>query len=445
MKKFAALFLLIVSGHAYAQTDTTQTASDDLFDLSLEELLKIDMVDKNFYLYGYINSNLQKTFNYPSIGSTGETKTETDPYEWDPVRNFHIYGKGNFTGKISYLFNLARNNDFLEIRNAYGNFGINDAFQIRVGKMYRKFGLYNERLDQIPTFIGIEAPEMLDADHLFLTRTTNLMVHGEFQNPRSVISYALMTDNGEGGPKKGVVSLGWDLRYKSYVNSFIIGASGYSSSVSNRNTTSTVDFASGSPRGGILPWMDGDRFNVMGVFLEKQIGKVLIQSEYYNAAHTAERNASMVLTLINEANINATQRERFLVSNQDQPNSFLTAFDVQRHVKYNVQTWYVRLGYNIQSSVGQFVPYLFLDWMSHPEVIQSKDFGGDDESGLADDGKFWKPSAGLVYRPVSNVAVKLDGSYHIQNFNGKSVSYPEIRLDFSFAFSNNQLDKVIGN
>jgi hypothetical protein len=134
-----------------------------------------------------------------------------------------------------------------------------------------------------------------------------------------------------------------------------------------------------------------------------------------------------------------------LSSNEEQPNSSLTVDDVQQNVKYNVQTWYIRLGYNIQSSVGQFVPYLFLDWMSHPEVIQNKDFGGDDESGLADDGKFWKPSAGLVYRPVSNVAIKLDGSYHIQNFNGKSVSYPEIRLDFSFAFSNNQIEKVIGN
>lgn len=445
MKKIAALLLFALASHAYGQSDTTQTASDDLFDLSLEELLNIDMVDKNFYLYGYINSNLQQTFNYPFLNADGSTGTESDPYEWDPVKNFHIYGKGNFTGKIGYLFNLARNNDFLEIRNAWGNFAMSDAFQVRVGKMYRKFGLYNERLDQIPTFIGIEAPEMLDADHLFLTRTTNFMIHGEFQNPRSVISYALMTDNGEGGPKKGVVSLGWDLRYKSYVNSLIIGTSGYSSSISDRKTTSTVDFGSGSPRGGILPWMDGDRFNVMGVFLEKQIGKFLIQSEYYNSAHEAERNPNMVLAMINNAGLNAAQRDRFLVSNEDLPNEMLSAFDIKRHVTYNVQTWYIRLGYNIQSTIGQFVPYVFLDWMSHPEVIQNKDFGGDDESGLADDGKFWKPSAGLVYRPVSNVAIKLDGSYHIQNFNGKSVAYPELRLDFSFAFSNNQIDKIIGN
>jgi len=103
--------------------------------------------------------------------------------------------------RVSYLFNLAANDDLLEIRNAWGNFAIWEAFQVRVGKMYRKFGLYNERLDQISTFIGIEAPEMLDADHLFL-QATMAMVHGQVQNPKRVISYALMTDNGEASPKK---------------------------------------------------------------------------------------------------------------------------------------------------------------------------------------------------------------------------------------------------
>jgi len=83
--------------------------------------------------------------------------------------------------------------------------------------------------------------------------------------------------------------------------------------------------------------------------------------------------------------------------------------------------------------------------MKHPEVIENKDFGGDAESGLADDGIFWKPSAGLVYRPLPNVAIKLDGSYHIQKVSGQNVAYPELRLDFSFAFSNNQIDKALGN
>lgn len=445
MNRVLAFVFVLLSAGAFAQSDTTNvSASDDLFDMSLEQLLKIDVVDKEFYLYGYINSNLQKTFNYPSLGSDGSTLKQSDPYEWDPVKNFHIYGKGNVTSKISYLFNLAGNNDLVEIRNAWGNFALKDAFQIRVGKMYRKFGLYNERLDQIPTFIGIEAPEMLDTDHLFLTRTTNFMVHGSFQNARRVVSYALMTDNGESGAQKGVMSAGWDLRYKSFLNTLIVGGSGYFSSLSNDKSQSTVAFGSGSPRGGILPWMDGDRFVVAGVFVEKQIGNLLIQSEFYNSKHEAVRNAAAVLYLINNGGINANQRARFLQSNEDQPNGALTEADIETETSFNVQTWYIRLGYNIQSKVGQFVPYLFLDWMSHPEVIQNKDFGGDDESGLADDGKFLKPSLGVVYRPAPSVAIKLDGSYHVQEFNGARVAYPEIRLDFSFAFSNQQLGNLLG-
>src|SRR5687768_2053242 len=153
MKNRLALILLLLSGSAMAQTDSLSVDNDDLFDMSLEELLNLDLVDRDFYLYGYINSNLQKTFGYPSISPDGSTVKNSDPIEWTPVRNFHLYGKGNFTRQISYLFNLAANDDLLEIRNAWGNFAFKDGLQIRAGKMYRKFGLYNERLDQIPTFI----------------------------------------------------------------------------------------------------------------------------------------------------------------------------------------------------------------------------------------------------------------------------------------------------
>jgi hypothetical protein len=206
------------------------------------------------------------------------------------------------------------------------------------------------------------------------------------------------------------------------------------------NTRSNTAPGSGAPDGGILPWMSADRFTVAGVFLEKQIGNLLIQSEYYRARHTAQRDPDAVLQIVNEAGINQHQRQRFLGQNESAPTP--AASDVVVDTKFVVQTFYVRLGYNIQRDIGQFVPYLMLDWMSNPEVIQNKKFGGDDEAGLADDGKFIKPSAGVVYRPIQNVAIKLDGSYHIQNFNGMSVSYPELRLDFSFAFSNAILDKI---
>jgi hypothetical protein len=111
MKKCLALIIVLFSMPAWAQTDST-AADGDLFDMSLEELLNLDLVDRNFYLYGYINSNFQKTFNYPTLAGDGSTQTDSDPAEWSPVRNFHIYGKGNFTRKISYLFNLAYNDDF---------------------------------------------------------------------------------------------------------------------------------------------------------------------------------------------------------------------------------------------------------------------------------------------------------------------------------------------
>lgn len=444
MKKLLLFCLVFVSSFAFAQRDTLNSDAD-LFDLSLEQLLNLELVDRNFYLYGYINSNLQKTFDFPYSDGDGLITKTSDPVEWSAIKNFHIYGKGNLSSRISYLFNLAGNEDFIEIRNAYGNFTLKDAFQVRVGKMYRKFGLYNERLDQIPTFIGIEAPEMLDSDHLFLQRTTNFMIHGVFKKPSSEISYALMTDNGENGPARKLLPLGWDLRFKSYNKSFIFGFSGYTSSLSNTKTTSTVSLGEGSPSGGILPWMSGDRFVIAGLFFEKQIGNLLVQSEYYSSKHRAQRDPAATLSVIQNANISRFQRQRFLGASVDKSNEDLTEADIITKAKYNVQTWYVRLGYNVQTRFGQFVPYVFVDWMSYPESIANKDFGGDAEAGIADDGKFLKPSVGVVYRPLSNVAIKLDGSYHSQIMNGKNVTYPEIRLDFSFAFSNSQIEKALKN
>lgn len=432
-----------MSAIAYGQTDTTR--NDVLFDLSLEELLNLDLVDRRFHLYGYINANFQKTFDFPYSGPENTISKRSDPSEWTPVKNFHIYGKGNLSSKISYLFNLGAIDEKLEIRNAWGNFAPSEKIQVRVGKMYRKFGLYNERLDQIPTFIGIEAPEMLDSDHLFLPRTTSFMLHGRFRNPRSEMSYALMTDNGENGPQKKVIPLGWDLRFKSYRNSFIVGMSGYASNLGNTKSASTIGLGDGPPTGGVLPWMKGERFVVAGLFLEKQVGNLLIQSEFYSSRHSAERDPESTMRVIREAEINPHQRKRFLGANEGKSNDELSEADVVTKLNYTVQTFYVRLGYNIDSDAGQWVPYVFLDWMSHPETIANKNYGGDNEAGIADNGKFVKPSLGVVYRPIPSVAIKLDGSYHSQRFNGQDVMYPEIRLDFSFAFSNTQIEKALSN
>jgi hypothetical protein len=429
--------LMLVSHFSNAQ-DSLANKPDDLFDLSLEELLqiKITELDRSLKLYGYINTNIEKQFNFPSLGADGVTVKQNDPFEWVPVKAFHLYGSTYLSEKIDVLFNLAYVDEKIEVRNAWGNFKIDRAFQIRVGKMYRRFGLYNEKLDQIPTFTGIEPPEIFDTDHLFITRTTNLMVHGNWDMGSTNLQYSLTTENGEGGAANGVTPLGWDFRIKSDRNKLVLGTSGFKSTVNSKKTTSTVAFGDGPPNGGVLPWMDGDNFFLTGLFGEKQVGKLNIQVEYWITRHNALRNPDNVLTLVREAGINPQQRSRFLGENSGKPDDELTTADVIVPVKYTVKTYYIRLAYNVESRIGQFVPYVFLDWMSHPEVINNKTYGGDKESGLADDGIFTKTSAGVVYRPIPVVAIKLDGSIHTQRFNGESVDYPEIRLDFSWAFKN---------
>jgi hypothetical protein len=173
---------------------------------------------------------------------------------------------------------------------------------------------------------------------------------------------------------------------------------------------------------------------VFGGFIEKQFNNLILQSAYWIAHHKGIRNPQSVLTVVREADINAWQRENFLGANASKPDTDLTENDVVQNADYKVQTYYLRLGYSIKSKVGQFIPYMFMDWMSNPEVIQRKTYGGDNEAGMADDGRFYKSSIGLVYRPIKNVAIKLDGSTHTQKFNGASVTYPEVRLDFSFSF-----------
>lgn len=436
MQKLAILLLLnaIICFPSFAQTNVENTEDVNLLDLSLEDLLDIKTYDEQFKLYGFINSNVEKVFKIPSLDNEGRTLLETDPISWSPVQNFHIYGSGNVSSNISLLFNLAYEDEAITIRNAYGNFKLKELWQIRVGKMYRKFGLYNEKLDQIPTFMGIEPPELLDKDHLFLQRTTNLMLHGNYEFTNSKLAYALSTDNGEGGASKNVIPLGWDLRYTTERKGLVIGTSGYSSSINGERTSSTVSLGSGSPAGGILPWMSSDNFIVLGGFIEKQINNLLIQSAYWQARHKALRDPEGVLTLLNEAGINRHQRENFLGNNADVPTRNLTTEDVLLNANYTVSTFYVRVGYSIKSNIGQFMPYVFFDMMSNPEVIQNKSYGGDNETGLSDDGKFNKSSAGIVYRPIKTVAVKFDVSTHTQKFNGVTNTYPEARLDFSFSF-----------
>lgn len=443
MQKLSALFLFMFLGFfGYGQKEDQ---SQNMFDLTLEQLLNIKVEESSFQLYGYINSNVEKVNGFPMRDSLGVMHQESVPLTWSPVKNFHIYGSQQLSPKIRVFFNLAYNGDedeSIEIRNAYGDFKLNKLFQIRVGKIYRRFCLYNEKLDQIPTFIGIEPPEIFDRDHLFVTRTTAFMLHGELEKLKGAFMYSLTLDNGEGGPNINAVPLGWDLRYRSTEYKLIIGSSGYTS---GGNASSTIEFGAGSPKGAVLPWVDKDDFQVYSLFLEKTFGDFLIQSSYTISPHNIERNQENVLTLVKDARINKIQRERFLGANASKTNANLTAQDVVVNTSYLSKSFYVRMGYVLRTKIGQVVPYLLIDYMHNPETIQNKQYGGDNEAGLADNGEFIKPSLGLAYRPQPEVAIKFDASFHSQTIDGLRVNYPEFRLDFSFAFDAIKAIKKVDN
>ena len=77
------------------------------------------------------------------------------------------------------------------------------------------FAIIEQRGSGASTPPGVGEVLSSDQDHLFLERTTNFMVHGEYRFITGKASYAFSTDNGEGGPGKGVIPLGWDFRYQS--------------------------------------------------------------------------------------------------------------------------------------------------------------------------------------------------------------------------------------
>ncbi len=72
--------------------DSLSYKSDDLFDLSLEELLKINVTefDRKLRLYGYINTNAEQQFSFPSIAPDGTTLKEDDPFTWDTCQGFSL-------------------------------------------------------------------------------------------------------------------------------------------------------------------------------------------------------------------------------------------------------------------------------------------------------------------------------------------------------------------
>jgi hypothetical protein len=378
-------------------------------------------------VYGYISWRLEKVWKEPGLDANGNTEKIDAPREVS-LPSLNVMMQYNSSERFKSFVNLgATDAENVEVRNMWGEYKHNQYFSLRLGKTYRRFGLYNEILDAVPTYIGIEPPELFDKDHLILSRTALAMVHGWVEIGENTLSYAWMTDNGEGGPSNDAVPMGFDVRYEAGFGKYVIGTSGY---VSNGDTTSDVGVGDGSPRSGVLPWMAADDFSIIGAFAEANVAGFQLQAEFWNASHDATRDPDAVVAVVQNASVNAAQRARFLVDTTGP----VDVSNVNTNGDYDVSTWYLRGGYSIATSRGEFVPYAQWDHYDNPETINDKDWGGDAEAGLADDGKFSKATLGLIYRPVQDVAFKLDGSTHFQKFNGKDESYSEIRFDVSYIF-----------
>lgn len=393
----------------------------------VEEALLDEGDGSSIQIYGFIEAYLEKVAQTPvGVDANGDTVFESNPHEFD-VANAHLMVQGVIANRFRYYLNLAApgsgspsGDAAAVVRNAWVEVPLaQDLLILRAGKTYRRFGLYNEILDAVPTFLGIEAPELFDNDHLLLTRTTNLMLHGRIaMGDSSSLVYALMTGNDERAADE--IPIGADL-YFDYDETLRIGTSFYTT---GGDAVPTRD--SGSPRGGVLNWMESDQYLVFGGYGQLNTGGFSLEAAYWRAQHEGVRDPAKVIGLLG-AGLNPRQLERFGIDG-DAP----TEGDVIREASYAVQTFYARLGYAIETDAGEFIPYAQFDFYQNPETIQAKGFGGDNEAGLTDDGQFIKPTVGIVYRPDPSVALKVDGSTHIQQFNEATVQYPELRFSLSY-------------
>jgi len=375
-------------------------------------------------LYGFIDSYFEKVAQTPvSVDEQGRTVWEDNPYEFD-VLNLNVMLQGSIHGRYRYFLNLAApgagsnvDDEALSVRNAWVEAPIMGSYlAVRAGKLYRRFGLYNEILDAVPTFIGIEPPELFDKDHLMVTRTTNLMVFGALPIGGSTVNYAVSTGNDE--RDGGAVPIGADANID-FGGRFRVGSSFYSSM---GDAAPSRGVGEGSPRGGVINWMETDNYVVYGGYAQLTYNGTTIQAEGWQADHDAVRDGESVAALA-DAGLNPRQEERFLPGGEA----------VEGPVKYAIRTAYLRAGH--QFPVGKeasFTPYIQGDYYSNPETIANKDFGGDNEAGLSDDGVFYKYTAGAVIRPVPQVALKLDGSAHQMQFNGETTYFPEVRVSLSY-------------
>ena len=343
-------------------------------------------IQRKLDIYGYFSTRWEKTFDEPTL-QDNQIVEEESAGTWS-YPSLNLMMQGQVSNNFRVFLNLNGGGaDTLKVQNYWGEYSASRAVNIRAGKIYRKFGLYNEILDAVPTYYGIEPPELFDKDHLIISRTTTLMLHGAVDAGTGILNYSISNDSGEGESQMGAFPTGWDLNYRTGTGSFTFGTSGYASF---GPAVSDVGVGDGAPQSGVLPWMAEDDFKVLGVYTEFNKYNLTLQFAYWNADHTALRDPDSTVSMILGGNPNAQQLARFLID----PLAPVTASNINTNGNYDVNTAYVRGGYSIESKIGEWGPYFQWDYYSNPETIGKKKYGGDNEAGVSDNGKFVKWTGG---------------------------------------------------
>ncbi len=372
-------------------------------------------------VYGFITANWEKSEK--SQNEDGANK-EFNPNEIDNPF-IHVMVNNTQGAYRSFLNINGGGAGELDVRNAWFEGQIlGEHMKYRIGKMYRFFDIYNEILDAVPTYIGIEPPELFDKDHLMVSRTTNFMLHGNFLKGDHEFRYSITTGNDDRDQEE--VPVGGDLRWEHNPGNYtlMVGTSFYYS-----GNTGAGEVGADS---GVAAHMARDNYSVNVLYSQFTMKNWLAQASFARAKHDGIRDAQFI-----EDNADAFQGIPGNRANRFCDGGDCTAAaNVRLKAKYNIDTWYLRLGYMIGLNDGASItPYVQYDYYYNPEMIGAKSAGGDNEAGWSDDGKFTKRTLGAVYRPVSNIAIKLDGSTHHHRFNGKDESYAEVRSSFAYQWS----------
>jgi hypothetical protein len=294
--------------------------------------------------------------------------------------------------------------------------------------MYRRFGLYNEILDTVPSFIGIEVPVSISGPRPMLTRTTNLMVHGRASFGPMSLSYSATAGKDEASVDDDVISPGFDLNLD-WNSTLLFGASYYNT---GGTVVPDVVLGDGAPAGGVAPWMVEDRYQVYGGYARLTLGSFLLQGEGWISPHHGTRDPAKVLLLAqNATHFSAASRARMGVLGANP-----TVDQVTTDASYSYVTADVRMAYTFDVGTDrdpvELTPYVDFEYTRDLESISDEVYGGDGEAGQSPRGRMIHARLGLVTKPVPPVAFKVEVTSAMFDYGNTWASYLELFLSLSY-------------